>query len=286
MDATADIIKEAGAVYVKPDKLPQGWKGKPWACQNGARAARGDVLLFIDADVRLSETAVESLSAEFLKKGKPVSVQPYHTVKKQHEYFSLFFNVIQLCVTGMSLFKGKKTGFYGPLLMIKKELFDEHEGYEAVKNEVVEDFKLGIFYNRKGTEIELLMGERQVSFRMYKNSFASLFEGWTKNFSSGSISMKWWLLLLVFAWVSFLTALPIEIINTALNAYTAELIILCVLYVLTVALIYRAAHKMGSYPLIVCIIYPVYLVMFHVIFIYSIFATFILKTTTWKGRKL
>ena len=30
--------------------LPAGWFGKPWACATGAAAARGDVLLFADAD--------------------------------------------------------------------------------------------------------------------------------------------------------------------------------------------------------------------------------------------
>ena len=32
--------------------LPRGWYGKPWACQQGADAATGDVLVFIDADTR------------------------------------------------------------------------------------------------------------------------------------------------------------------------------------------------------------------------------------------
>ncbi|MBW8838907.1 MAG: glycosyltransferase, partial [Gemmatimonadetes bacterium] len=33
-------------------ELPPGWYGKPWACLQGYRAARGDLLLFTDADTR------------------------------------------------------------------------------------------------------------------------------------------------------------------------------------------------------------------------------------------
>jgi 4,4'-diaponeurosporenoate glycosyltransferase len=33
-------------------RKPEGWTGKTWACQNGANAANGDLLLFLDADVR------------------------------------------------------------------------------------------------------------------------------------------------------------------------------------------------------------------------------------------
>ena len=33
-------------------ELPPGWYGKPWACLQGYRAARGELLLFTDADTR------------------------------------------------------------------------------------------------------------------------------------------------------------------------------------------------------------------------------------------
>jgi glycosyltransferase involved in cell wall biosynthesis len=57
-DTTLDIIKNHNVKWVNLDSLHVGWKGKTWACQNGAKAANGDVLLFIDADVRLSKYAI------------------------------------------------------------------------------------------------------------------------------------------------------------------------------------------------------------------------------------
>ncbi len=286
-DGTADIIKQSGAVYIKPGKLPEGWKGKTWACQTGADAAKSDVLLFIDADVRLSQTAVESLATEYIKNNKPVSVQPYHILKKQHEYFSLFFNLIEICGTGMSFIGIKrKRGFYGPLFMISRDIFEEHKGYESVKNNVAEDLNLGRFYNNKGLDINLLMGDSEVRFRMYPSSFKQVFEGWSKNFSKGSVSIRWWMLLIVFGWITFLTALPFDIAKTLMSADYTMFAVVAVLYVISVIIIYRAAHTLGSYPLYVCILYPVYLAVFHIIFLYSIIATFVFRTTTWKGRKL
>ena len=45
--------------------LPEGWLGKPWACHQASKHARGDVLLFTDADTthgpRLTERAVSAL---------------------------------------------------------------------------------------------------------------------------------------------------------------------------------------------------------------------------------
>lgn len=286
-DATAQVIQRFGAICIQLDSLPEGWKGKPWACQNGAKAASGDLLLFIDADVRLSATAVESLASRFCLNGRPISVQPYHIVKKQHEYFSLFFNLIQICATAMSILGSKKRiGFYGPLLMIPKELFDAHGGYEVVKNNVVEDFNLGKYYNSRGIDMDLFLGAEEVQFRMYPNSFSQVFEGWAKNFSSGSISIRPWLLVLVVAWIAFLTAVPFEIIRAYASGDSLPLVLLIVLYAVSVLFLYRNARQMGSYPFYPCLFYPVYLAAFHIIFFYSIYATFVVKSTTWKGRKM
>ena len=37
---------------VRGTPLPAGWYGKPWACEQGFRAAREELLLFTDADTR------------------------------------------------------------------------------------------------------------------------------------------------------------------------------------------------------------------------------------------
>ena len=100
-DNTAQVIVDYGMKYVKLSTLPGGWKGKTWACQNGASIASGEVLIFIDADVRLSNYAIERLVKRFIKNQTSISIQPYHTVKKHHEFFSLFFNMIQLCSTSI-----------------------------------------------------------------------------------------------------------------------------------------------------------------------------------------
>jgi 4,4'-diaponeurosporenoate glycosyltransferase len=131
-----------------------------------------------------------------------------------------------------------------------------------------------------------MMGGNQISFKMYDKSFKKVFEGWSKNFSSGSLSLQWWLLIPIIIYITYLTALPIEIANAAINSNLNQLILLLIIYALTVITIYRSAINIGSYPIYVCLFYPLYLTMFHVIFFYSIIATYILKTTTWKGRKL
>jgi dolichol-phosphate mannosyltransferase len=51
-DATASIARGLGARVIDGAELPTGWIGKPWALQQGLVAARGDVVVFLDADVQ------------------------------------------------------------------------------------------------------------------------------------------------------------------------------------------------------------------------------------------
>ena len=56
-DETAEIVERLAAEHpsvrlVPGEPLPPGWYGKPWACIQGYRAAKGELLLFTDADTR------------------------------------------------------------------------------------------------------------------------------------------------------------------------------------------------------------------------------------------
>src|SRR5690606_8632247 len=65
-DRTAAIVRQLterdGRVKLVAGKsLPQGWVGKPHACHQLASMAQGEVLLFMDADVRLKQNGLERL---------------------------------------------------------------------------------------------------------------------------------------------------------------------------------------------------------------------------------
>jgi len=51
-DRTAEIAHARGARVVPGGELPAGWVGKPWALQQGLEAARGEIVVSLDADTR------------------------------------------------------------------------------------------------------------------------------------------------------------------------------------------------------------------------------------------
>lgn len=59
-DGTAAVARAHGARVIAGTPVPAGWLGKPHACARLAAESSGDVLVFVDADVRLRPGAVRA----------------------------------------------------------------------------------------------------------------------------------------------------------------------------------------------------------------------------------
>jgi hypothetical protein len=73
-DRTAEIVRELAACdtrvrLAKTQTLPAGWNGKQRACWLLAQEAKGELLLFLDADVRIAPEAVQRCAGQ-LKSSK------------------------------------------------------------------------------------------------------------------------------------------------------------------------------------------------------------------------
>lgn len=62
-DGTAGVAAGLGARVLPGAPVPPGWLGKPWACQQLLAATGGDVVVLLDADVRLEPGAVRAAVA-------------------------------------------------------------------------------------------------------------------------------------------------------------------------------------------------------------------------------
>ena len=195
-DGTGALARAAGAGdarlrVIDPPPLPAGWFGKQWACHAGAQQARGEVLLFTDADTRHgADLLVRLLHAMRRRQSDLMSVAG------RQELVSFWERVVQPSVFAVlvSTFGGTEVVSNstrprskianGQCFLVRRDVYDALGGHEAVRHFVAEDLMLAQQWCAAGKRVHLVVGFEQLSTRMY-SSLDEIIEGWTKNVWAG-----------------------------------------------------------------------------------------------------
>jgi 4,4'-diaponeurosporenoate glycosyltransferase len=285
-DLTASLSLSYGAKVITAKPLPKDWFGKPWACYQGAKEAQGDVFMFLDADTWIEKNGLKKLITTFNKTKTPMSVQPYHKMKRFYEQFSAMFNVMVAMTTGQFTLFGarlKASSFFGPCQIVESSDYWAVGGHEVAKNKILEDIALGeAFLTLPKKNIRTYLGKGVISFRMYNEGFASVVEGWSKNFATGAGLIPRWLLIATSVWISglfvsfFSGTAPFMWVEFAYP----------IGYAITGIIFYILARKTGNFSILIVILYPLFLLFFIVVFLSSVFKLKKNKQVTWKGRTL
>ncbi|HEX6588086.1 MAG TPA: glycosyltransferase family 2 protein [Longimicrobiales bacterium] len=197
-DGTGDIV-EALQERTEGDWLrlvhgsdvPDGWFGKPWACWQGYQAARGDVLLFTDADTRHEPDLLgRSVSALQATGADLFTILPEQTLGSFWER-SVMPHMLFMLGLRYNAWVGNRTRnplhvvANGQYIMMPRASYDAIGGHQAVKHEVVEDLRLAQVVVAGGRKLHLAHAEEFMRTRMYR-SLGGILEGWTKNVAIGA----------------------------------------------------------------------------------------------------
>lgn len=268
-DRTAEVARQFGATVIPSQPLPEGWRGKPWACHQGAQAATSDVLLFVDADAWFEPGGLARLLANYT--GGAFSAGPYHAVRKPYEDLSLFFNFNMTVGTA-------PRGLFGQMLLVDRESYRRVGGHEAVRGRVLENFWLAGQFRAAGIPVRSVSGRGVFSFRMYPNGLRELVAGWTKGFAAGAGQTPRGTLLLIVLWMIGLMLAPLG------GVVTGDWVRWGVLYLLCAAQVAWFSRLVGTFRWFSALFYPVPLIFFFAVFLWSVMRSG--KTVTWKGREI
>jgi chlorobactene glucosyltransferase len=194
-DETAAIVERLAAEdarlrLVRGEPLPDGWYGKPWACLQGYRAARGDLLLFTDADTRhqpeLLARAVGALRAERVDL---VTVAPRQRCETFWERLVMpqIWLLLGVRYHPSRVNRARRERDVianGQFILLPRESYEAVGTHEIVRHEVAEDLALAQAFHRAGRRIHFAFAERLMETRMYQ-SLPHLVEGWSKNLYLG-----------------------------------------------------------------------------------------------------
>ncbi|MDB4907848.1 MAG: glycosyl transferase family 2 [Gemmatimonadetes bacterium] len=195
-DDTAAVARSAGIgdarlrVMENPD-LPAGWMGKQWACWNGARAATGEIILFLDADtwsapdlVTRTVSAMRSRAVTLLSVAGWQELGTIWEKLVQPQIFSILFVRYGGTETMNRATRASDVIANGQCLMVERAAYEAVGGHERVRNCVAEDLMLAQEFFRAGRRPMVVVGLEQLRTRMYQ-SLDELIKGWGKNVYAG-----------------------------------------------------------------------------------------------------
>lgn len=288
-DDTKEVAKGEGVTVIDSEPLPEGWVGKPWACYQGARLAKGDILVFLDADTCLGKGGLREIVDTCLQTDGVVSVQPYHKTRRLHEQLSLFFNIVMMGAMGPFTVMGKRIspiGLFGPCIVMSKAYYLESGGHVAVQGDVVEDLALGERLKKRNLPIHCYGGQGTISFRMYPNGIGELIDGWSKGFATGARMAHIPLLVATIAWVGSGISATVSTIGAVWSMQTSAIVWWTLAYLAYAIQVHWMASRVGTFKLYTALLFPVSLLFFVVVFFRSVFMISVRRSVRWKGMEI
>lgn len=294
-DATADILarlaRGATRLTVVPGvDPPAGWLGKPHALAQGAAAACGELLLFVDADVRYGPRALSEAVSYLQTRGLDLLVLlPRVEMRGFWENVLMPYLLVAFFQAPGFLANWRRPRWIaaggGAGNLVRRAVYDEVGGHAALRDSVVDDVRLGFAVKGAGHRFGVARAEHRVAVRMYRG-FREVFDGFTKNVAyiyQGAVGA----LLMAITVTTLGAALlpPAALAAVLLGAKVPARDLVLAAESITLALAARVALAGAlSDPLWPALTHPIMAAVWSGILVRSLYLRFIRRRLTWRGR--
>lgn len=283
---------------VSPGPVPAGWTGKNNACREGVLSARGEYLLFMDADAALTSDDAVSGMVEISRRESIdlLSFIPrqgaetfWERVLQPSVFLLIALRLMPLCAVNDPA--DRRSAAIGQCLFFKRSGYDALGGHEAVKGEITEDLALARLVKERGMRLVLLNGVSIISVRMYR-SFSDLWRGWTKHLYmtvSGTFSRMLWRTVaygLGFLSPAILLAAAIVYLAIYRDRWSAVIALLSFGIIAISSRQWLKHYERMGWPRWYLMTFPLGMSMTIVMLWASFVRCRIISSVSWKGRSL
>ncbi len=194
-DRTAEIVREFGARHPRvrlesAPPLPEGWCGKQHACHVLSRLARGNWLVFLDADVRLQPDALVRMRQFIVRTGAALaSGVPRQETRTFGEQLLLpLIHFVLLAFLPMHAMRRTLRPAFsagcGQLFIASKAAYLACGGHSELRNSLHDGIQLPRAFRRAGYKTDLFDATDLAVCRMYHSS-RETWQGLGKNAVEG-----------------------------------------------------------------------------------------------------
>ena len=293
-DTTESIIQKYAKSNPKIElinglSLPEGWLGKNWACHQLSEKAEGEYILFIDADTNLDkfilEDSVIALQKEkidllSLVPGRDTKLIADHAMKKIISWFIVCWLPMKLAIKLNAPFL---SATFGQFMLFKKSSFNDIGGFEAIKDNPVDDFQLGRNIKKNLFKWMLYDAAFRITTRTY-NTNKDLISGYSKNiFPAVGYSISIFVVIFLIL-ISFVLGSTIPIILFALGILqNQQLILLCISLLILLFISWGIVTIRFKYSIFTPFSFPLLISLILLLALRS-FIDNVFYSSTWKGR--
>ncbi|MDB5136925.1 MAG: glycosyltransferase family 2 protein [Mucilaginibacter sp.] len=265
---------------IKGKQLTEQWLGKNYACHQLAQQARGEYLLFLDADEQifngLINSAVHRMYFRNLGLLSLFTNQQMQTIGEKLVVplmHYILFNLLPLRLVYLSK-SPSVAAASGQFMLFNATVYRQYQWHQSAKDKIVPDAEIMKLVKLAGYNGESLLANDMITCRMYKN-YPDAINGFSKKvlaaFNYNIFSFLVFLLLLI-------TGPMIVLMTLNLNLITMMIGLIVLTRIMT-------SLVSGQNAYMNIILHP--LQMFSMLLIsFSAIQKYLTKTMIWKGRKI
>ncbi|OAB47654.1 hypothetical protein PBAT_05445 [Paenibacillus antarcticus] len=273
---------------IKGKELPAGWMGKSFACHQLAQQAEGEWLLFIDADVRLKNNALNDVMKTAYLQGKGlITGFPFQKTGTWLEKLVVPMMAFTIgCHLPIPLIRYSKdprfVAAHGAFMLIHHASYAASGGHVGIKDGLLDDMQLARAVKVAGHTVMLADVHEHAEMRMYESA-SEVWNGYHKNIYEG-VGRNGFLLIAVLSFYNLFYVFPLMAILISMGMGNGILVMGAIGVTLLGMLVKGVTDRASGQSKWLCLCLPISILCLSAIALNSWKSGVTGKGYLWKGR--
>jgi chlorobactene glucosyltransferase len=268
--------------------LREGWLGKSSAMQTAAAVAKGDYLLFTDADIfhgpgilKYAVAHMQENRLDFLSLMPEFRMKPFWENVIVPMYFSGFARYASPSIDD----PGSPDALaFGAFMLVRASVFRQTGGFEAVKGEMFDDVGLARNIKQSGHRVSARLAPKWLGVSLFKDNIHA-FWGTTKNVLMIAEGRPYLALFAALLSVFLFWTPPLAVVTGIASGCKAAVIAGVLTYLLQYGLMFlgRKMASMRPFPLL---FFPLVVIVVFFCTFRALYYYYVKGSIVWRGRTI